>query len=147
MKIKKRKTAVLFLGVLCFLAGSAYMISVPLQFLVYPTGLVKGKYTNFSPQPPYRSSVKYTYTVNGILYNGDTDVYVINFIDKKNISVRYLEGNPSISIIESAILSELIINLLIGLSVLYMFLYAIIGLLGKLPAKLQAAFNSRMRTS
>ena len=137
----KSKIAVCFLLLLTFIAGSTFNIWQPLKFFVCPTLTTIGK--NFSRyQAVARTHIKYSYDVDNVSYMGDTSVLLyLNKDSSNHILIRYLIQDPTISMIDSLIGRELVVNSIQLLILTSLFVWLNLAILGKLPKKNQNHFN------
>lgn len=139
----KTKLILSFVGLIILLIYSSYAILYNLQFLILPTQTVQGKQTSYNLSR-FVTSVNYSYQVNNSLYTGKSIKSF--FSGKEDISstynIKYLISKNSISTISEFILWNIIAACIVFFPLMLGGVFLCLGLLKKLPVKIQGRFNN-----
>jgi hypothetical protein len=117
---------------LFFLIFEVSCIVNPIKLLILPSRLTiasKKKYNITS----LRMIIRYEYIVDGHLYLGRDDPIRIPGYDRNQYTIRYVEKEPWISMIDGLIYWDLIVHLFLFLPCFVAFVVLILAAFGKIP--------------
>jgi hypothetical protein len=139
-KTQKRFLFSYIIGLVFVFVGGSFAYS-ELRFLIFQTGETT-TITAKNSLALYRIVIRYSYTVNDVEYKGETSALVRPNFDRTEYRIRYLIKKPNISMVDDLIISEFLLDVILGvIPFLCGSLYLTAGLLKKLPPTRQAKFT------